>query len=647
MDTISTRSTQSPPEPTSLTSPPAAETEAATDSSPKRPMTKPGLVLRVGVSGHRDLPVTEMDRLQEQVRGVLQRIARIAEDISESRNNSGLEVYSDQPLVLRMISPLAEGADRLVAEQAIAEDLGFILQCPLPFPKEEYEEDFKKKDDHPIDTREDFRKFLKEAEGAILELDGKRSAENEAYEAVGRLVLRQCDVLIAVWDPKREEKTGGTRQIVRESLGLATPTVWISAAERREPCLLLSIDPLSTERLEALDKRLRKLFLFGIETEGDANTQGEREEEKREREEARRAREVVAAKCFFEESLPQRDSGRVFRWFRTIWCWQPFKKKTKPPAIKPVWSPLFAANPEFRDQIEKNYEWADCLANYYGGLYRSSFIATYCMGALAVLVAFLGFYVEDPPWYEFWHWIYFTIELLLITSIFLITGAGRRNRWHQRWMDYRLLAESLRQVQFLAPLGRVTLSFKVPAHIQPSDPRNSWFNWYFRALVRDGGLICTKFDPSYLQTCKQALTDAIQGQIQYHRDNHERLEILSKRLHRAAQASFGIAAFGCILHINHWSNEWISLTVNLATIVLPAFGAALGAISHHGEFERLSLRSEALAERLTNLQEDLNRQSSSTSKELGRAAETFSEVVFGELLDWRFAFLEKNLELPA
>ncbi|HSG40059.1 MAG TPA: hypothetical protein VLE27_10515, partial [Thermoanaerobaculia bacterium] len=81
-------------------------------------------------------------------------------------------------------------------------------------------------------------------------------------------------------------------------------------------------------------------------------------------------------------------------------------------------------------------------------------------------------------------------------------------------------------------------------------------------------------------------------------------------------------------------------------IVLPVFGGALGAISHQGEFERLALRSEALAERLAALKNDLEKAGSS-SRELGRIAETFSEVMVGELLDWHFAFLDKNLSLPA
>lgn len=624
MDSFSTPEARSSREVTAVDSPP-----------PRKPVTRSDLVVRVGVSGHRDLPAEQTDRLKKEVREVLHRIAVITEGIFNRRQEAGFELYSDAPHALRMISPLAEGADRIVAEQALEE--GYTLQCPLPFPREEYEEDFRSKPGHPQDTRDDFREILQRAEGNILELDG--GSKNEAYEAVGRLVLRQCDILITLWDPEREEKAGGTRQIVRESLGLEIPTVWISVNEKVAPSLLSSVDPPKTEALSLLEKRLMMMFLFSADTVGDDRS----EETGKRTGKERCGKEILAANRFLDEEPPDQDYGVLFRAFRDVWCWSPGNKRPAHSETHIDWQPLFGNNQEFRRRIKTNYDWADCLANHYGGLYRSSFIATYCMGALAILAAFLGFYFERSDWRYF----YFAVELLLILSIFSLTGAGRREGWHQRWMDYRLFAESLRQLQFLAPLGRVTLSFKVPAHLQPSDPRNSWFNWYFRALVREGGMIRGKFEPSYLQICKDGLLAAICGQIRYHHDNHKTLKVFSKRLHWIAQLLFGVAAFACLLHIKHWDRGTVpSLAVNFATIALPAFGAALAAIFHHGEFERLSLRSEALTERLTHLRNEL-RQRDLSSRELGDAAEIFSEVMSAELLDWRFAFLEKNLQLPA
>jgi hypothetical protein len=49
-------------------------------------------------------------------------------------------------------------------------------------------------------------------------------------------------------------------------------------------------------------------------------------------------------------------------------------------------------------------------------------------------------------------------ELVLLGLIAFIYAIGRAHRWHERWIDYRLLAEYLRQLSFLMPLGPSELS---------------------------------------------------------------------------------------------------------------------------------------------------------------------------------------------
>jgi hypothetical protein len=118
-----------------------------------------------------------------------------------------------------------------------------------------------------------------------------------------------------------------------------------------------------------------------------------------------------------------------------------------------------------------------------------------------------------------------------------------------------------------------------------------------------------------------------------------------------AEPLFWLAGAACLVHlvlalleIHPW--RWVETMLNLLAIVFPGFGAALGAILHHGEFERIALRSQALEARLRSLADDLAAARPS-SQDLGRIAETFSDMTMAELLDWRFAFLGKNLVLPA
>src|SRR3954469_20256613 len=79
--------------------------------------------LVVAVTGHRDLVAAEIPIIRERVRECL----------------NGLR--TDYPgRLIAVMSALAEGADRLVAEEALA--LGLPLTVVLPMPRSMYEQDF-------------------------------------------------------------------------------------------------------------------------------------------------------------------------------------------------------------------------------------------------------------------------------------------------------------------------------------------------------------------------------------------------------------------------------------------------------------------------------------------------------------------------
>ncbi len=118
-----------------------------------------------------------------------------------------------------MVSPLAEGADRLAAKAALA--IGYQLFVILPFPAEEYAQDF------PASVVE-FEALLARADGGVRTLPGVRGeAEAASYEAVGHAVVAACDVLIAIWDGLPARGRGGTAEIVSHALKLGRPVCWL------------------------------------------------------------------------------------------------------------------------------------------------------------------------------------------------------------------------------------------------------------------------------------------------------------------------------------------------------------------------------------------------------------------------------------
>jgi len=162
---------------------------------------RPQMSLRIGVTGARRLPATSVPFLRKQVRTVLEVLA--AELLHLERDYGGAgqvkSVFRGVPR-LQVTSPLARGADRLVAQTAMeikAKGLLVELSVPMPFPVSEYEQDFTGTGDNlagelPLTAHEDlseFRALLSHAVG-VIELES-----HPMGEAAQR---RSCCVLSAL-----------------------------------------------------------------------------------------------------------------------------------------------------------------------------------------------------------------------------------------------------------------------------------------------------------------------------------------------------------------------------------------------------------------------------------------------------------------
>lgn len=180
---------------------------------------RPRPMLRVGIVGHRSFPDGGVADIAVTARRVMSDIARaVSRLVSEMRGRD-----AETPPLLQLVSPLAEGADRIGAHAARA--LKWQLMAPLPFRQDIYENDFP-------DTVGEFRDLLAFARdsGGVVELDGAPAAAERAYLAVGRFVLRNCDVLLAIWDGAPARGTSGTAEIVAEAGDIGLPVMQIVAA---------------------------------------------------------------------------------------------------------------------------------------------------------------------------------------------------------------------------------------------------------------------------------------------------------------------------------------------------------------------------------------------------------------------------------
>ena len=165
------------------------------------------LPLAISVTGHRDLRDQDLERLEAEIRAVFH-------DITAR--------YPHTPLLL--LSPLAEGADRLAARVGL--EFGARLIVPLPLPRDLYEDDFE-----TAASRREFADLLVQAdqwfempyvEGNTRDnVSAHGEARNHQYAMVGAYVARHSQIFFALWDGVQTdhgEKLGGTAEVVRFKL---------------------------------------------------------------------------------------------------------------------------------------------------------------------------------------------------------------------------------------------------------------------------------------------------------------------------------------------------------------------------------------------------------------------------------------------
>lgn len=587
-------------------------------SSPPRPRA----VVQIGVTGHRPnrLPASVVPALQRQSQQVLQAIAVLAAAASDA--------FPGPPL-LRILSPLAEGADRIVARAGLA--AGADLQCLLPFPAGEYCCDFES-----AESRDEFHALLARA-SAVFEADGARGADEIAYERIGQMLVAQSDFLIAIWDGQPAAGRGGTAHIVDQALAQAVPVLWLHASEPRDACILLA-DEFGNRTSEPLAKLAE---LFSSERAGPAKKRDS----------------FDLNQAYFAEKQPGFDGGRLFTLFRDLLGkgqirWKSLRLPRFQESAGREWASTLATAPALPERTQRyllerlcpHYAWADGLSSYYGGLLRSGSLAANLLSAFAVFFALagplgdsLGFRLNRAP---------SLIEFALIATVLFVTYYGRRSRWHERWLNYRQLAERLRQYFYLAPLGCTLPAPRYLPHFGP-DPNRSWVDSMVNAMIRDSGLAPATVNESYLDAVCRLIDRILADQIAFHNNNRSSMAKLNHRLHRAGTALFAVTLLACMVHVVKGGEAAWLLVLGAAP---PAFGAAFYSISNQGEFARSGDRSLAMARHLESIRNNDLPAALAAPQErftkLREVAEKIAEVMISETIDWNVVFRYRPLNLP-
>ncbi|MHB8528042.1 MAG: hypothetical protein ACYC8V_00845 [Caulobacteraceae bacterium] len=660
---------------------------------------RPRLTFRVGVVGHRP------DRLPSdpaELAGLRRRLSFVLEAakarVRAFADGPDAVLYDDESPALTAVSALAEGVDRLFAATAL--DAGYRLIAPMPFARAEFEEDFDEPEASAAEARSaslaEFHAILERAERGpgltCFELDGRRDQAQSAYGAAGRVVLNQSDLLIVVWDGGPARGRGGTLETLREAIGFQVPVLWVepwppfawamltldadlTCLDSESPCS----PPWSFAQHPAEDERALAEAVAAIvksELEPPTLPAAESGGGGDDREEAR-----ARTTAWFAARAPRIDPFILWKLFRDLVG----EGRLRIPNLR-VESPTAHPPPEWRvaedeaaagpmafagappslsrllESLWPPFAFADRLADYYADAHRSGFIAASLLAAMVVFAALIpvALGVASGPRAG--------IDLIFISGegvILLVLGASfflaRRGRWHERWLEYRMLAEWIRQLRFLIPLGGGRPLPRSQAHLTVyGEPTQSWMYWQVRAIARDVGLPNAVCDSAYIGGCldhlRAVVGDDVSGQIGFHRVNAERSDRIQRRLHAITSALLATTIAAVVLNFAMRAGAHgplIDLADRAGSLLivlsagLPALGAALANINNLGEFAHMAKRSRALRaafERLKSEIDTLRRRAGPTGappmSEVASLASRMAAVMVEEGVDWRVVMLE-------
>ena len=668
---------------------------------------KPRRAFRVGVTGHRfdKLPTDEELKkvLCETLHTILEEIAGAVRtagqaELDELSDKAELtNLYTDEPPILRAVSSLAEGTDRYFADPAIS--LGYELLCPMPFYQGEFENDFSGKDSVARNSAGYFRQILQDArDGAgltVFELNGNRAHVAEAYGAAGRLVVNQSDVLVAVWNGTKAKGAGGTFDTMCEALRCYVPIICIDPL-RPDRCRLLRAHTGPTAKpddwietsigagqlprlLASIVKRELRRPKHPSESSLEASGLSSSKRGSIERALAAvleticprwqdSSETTLGAARYFRESKRTGHLGHVWTMFRELGNDVIFvnSSRSKPNADAQAQMGASGADesrkhslvPDWIDtHLHKAFAKADDMADFYAGTHRGAFIVTYTLAALAVACALLP--VAISPASSCVRVVEIccgAVEFVFLASILWILYLDHRHQWHERWMDYRLLAELLRELQFLVPLGGGKPLPRVPRHLEVyGNPTQTWMYWYVRAIARQIGIPTAKVTSDYMHDCLDFLgrlagDEPGVGQHGFHIQAEKRARNIDKRLRCTANFLFGgsiLVVVGRLTmaictHEPFWSSGWARGLLILAAF-FPACGAALEGINNQGDFIRIAKRSAAMASgfhRYALRISALQKAPSPQLEDVVPLSSNIADTMIAEVVDWRAVVID-------
>ncbi len=513
-----------------------------------------------------------------------------------------LKKAKNTPIAFSILSALAEGADRIVAE-VILETVNAKLEAILPLTKEDYLTDFK-----ADGSVKQFEALLK-MDSSAISLRNKSIAEEytetmrgparrKAYWQVGKHIVDRCDVLIVIWDGVASAGKGGTYDVMEY------------AKKQKRPFILInSTDP---------DIEVKLVKGNGIHAEA-----------------------IVHIDHYNTYELPSQTihdyKENVFKEY--------FNEKKFP------WSKNFNSNilTGLKEDLFPYYARASLLAKSYKNRYKWTGQLAYICSTVAVIILLISIV------FNIFTLAAFFIEFFLLLFIFSIITLAQKRKVHTRWLEYRFLVERIRACPYFFLAGKEESGAIVTSNSGPKPIKGQWAVMVFSEIWHQlnsnyrkhyAGQIENSFNPDLIPYVQKSL---IEGQISFQKKYFKRNNRKNNLLERGGRLIFFIAILAALAHIilsylgpDSHQMHLIHQILTVLALSLPTIAAAFEGVRRQSEYSRNKNRSEAMK---ANLEEIDNKfESTEGEEEFYKLLREVDELMLSETKEWMMLMIPAELD---
>lgn len=563
------------------------------------------LHLRIGITGHR-FHIDEQ-KVAEKIRTILDIKHPGAEPLFQNTCLHSVfppaivKKIHREPFPLKLqytiLSPLAEGADRVAAE-VILESKAAELVCLIPSERQEYIKSFSNaRSVHQFDA------ILQKAVtvSKVYKPSFSDHDDQSIFYNVGTEVVDQCDVLIAVWDGKPHIGSGGTAHIVKY------------AREQNKPGFIINTQNYELEPLMDGSQLASNWLMHYLEYNRALRNNSEQNALQNENKLLKTQNQIAFSKLSKQELEKINNS------------------------ILPAYNAADKLSQLYKDKFQKT------------GLHILIFSAS-ALFAVVSANHILPLLIEKNLALK----IGYGVEFFLLIYIVWLIYIARSQNYRTSWIGYRILAEKLRIAYFLIMSGFSGMKTELKYTGISGNRQIRMCIDLFNGILKDTAVSQkTHYTTSELLAIKEFITkDLIDGQIQYHNGQCLYQQEKNERYERLGTQAFYLAVLVAFLHIvyciafpDHGRYHGLEILLTFLAFMIPTIASSIDGFRNQRSFSQNAHRSQNTLEQLHEIRDRMKQ--INNSEQLHAILKETERALLSEHRDWITQVSSSDLELKA